>query len=84
MLTSDQARAAYAAGSVAVVAGAGTGKTHMLAHRYLHHLRQGRSPLEVVAVTFTERAADELRARIRRRSCQGDRFAWARNPTCGT
>lgn len=66
MLTSDQARAAYADGSVAVVAGAGTGKTHMLAHRYLHHLRQGRSPLEVVAVTFTERAADELRARIRR------------------
>lgn len=66
MLTSDQARAAYADGSVAVVAGAGTGKTHMLAHRYLHHLRQGRSPLEVVAVTFTERAASELRARIRR------------------
>ncbi len=66
MLTPDQARAAYADGSVAVVAGAGTGKTHMLAHRYLHHLRQGRSPLEVVAVTFTQRAAAELRARIRR------------------
>ncbi len=66
MLTSDQERAALAEGSVAVVAGAGTGKTHMLAYRYLHHLRQGLSPLGIVAVTFTERAADELRARIRR------------------
>lgn len=66
MLTPDQERAALAEGSVAVVAGAGTGKTHMLAYRYLHHLRQGLSPLGIVAVTFTERAADELRARIRR------------------
>ena len=64
-LTPEQARAATASGSVAVVAGAGTGKTKMLAHRYLHHLDQGRSPLEVVAVTFTEKAAAELRSRIR-------------------
>ena len=61
-----QRGAVEARGSVAVVAGAGTGKTHMLARRYLHHLRSGRlRPLEVVAVTFTRRAADELRARIR-------------------
>jgi len=61
-----QRRAVEAGGSVAVVAGAGTGKTHMLARRYLHHLRAaGLRPLEVVAVTFTRRAADELRARIR-------------------
>src|SRR5690606_3358475 len=64
-LTREQARAALAPGSVAVVAGAGTGKTKMLAHRYLHHLEEGLSPLEVVAVTFTEKAAAELRSRIR-------------------
>ncbi len=64
-LTEEQARAAFAAGSVAVVAGAGTGKTKMLAHRYLHHIDEGLSPLQIVAVTFTERAATELRARIR-------------------
>lgn len=65
-LTQEQREAAHAAGSVAVVAGAGTGKTHMLSERYLHHLAEdGLSPLEVVAVTFTERAADELRSRIR-------------------
>lgn len=60
-----QARAATRPGSVAVVAGAGTGKTHMLSHRYLFHLEQGLDPLEIVAVTFTERAAAELRSRIR-------------------
>src|SRR5690606_28947645 len=64
-LTPEQRRAASVPGSIAVVAGAGTGKTKMLAHRYLHHLDQGRSPLEVVAVTFTEKAAAELRSRIR-------------------
>jgi len=60
-----QREAAEAPASVVVTAGAGTGKTHMLARRYLHHLRSGLRPLEVVAVTFTRRAADELRARVR-------------------
>ncbi|HEX7040681.1 MAG TPA: UvrD-helicase domain-containing protein [Trueperaceae bacterium] len=64
-LTPEQARAAFAPGSVAVVAGAGTGKTKMLAHRYLHHIEEGLSPLEVVAATFTDKAAAELRSRIR-------------------
>lgn len=66
-LTAQQQRAVEAPGSVAVVAGAGSGKTHMLVSRYLHHLEAGGlSPLEVVAVTYTEKAAAELRARIRR------------------
>ncbi len=64
-LLPEQRRAATHPGSVAVVAGAGTGKTHMLAHRFLYHLESGLDPLQVVAVTFTERAAAELRARIR-------------------
>jgi ATP-dependent helicase/nuclease subunit A len=64
-LTPEQSQAAYADVSVAVTAGAGTGKTHMLASRFLHHVKTGLSPLEIVAVTFTERAAAELRARIR-------------------
>lgn len=64
-LTNEQERAARAAGSVAVTAGAGTGKTRMLAERYLYHLEAGLSPLEIIAVTFTDKAAMELRARIR-------------------
>ncbi|MEO1375883.1 MAG: UvrD-helicase domain-containing protein [Cyanobacteria bacterium J06635_10] len=64
-LTLQQQAAAYASGSVAVIAGAGTGKTYMLAERYLDHLQANISPLEIVAVTFTEKAAFELRWRIR-------------------
>jgi len=65
-LTEQQQVAAYANFSVAVTAGAGTGKTHMLAERYLHHLMSGYSPLQIVAMTFTEKAAAELRSRIRK------------------
>jgi ATP-dependent helicase/nuclease subunit A len=65
-LTSEQQAAAYAPCSVVITAGAGTGKTHMLAERYLYYLRERNlSPLEIVAVTFTEKAATELRSRIR-------------------
>ncbi|MGL4880650.1 MAG: UvrD-helicase domain-containing protein, partial [Waterburya sp.] len=65
-LTPEQQAAAYAPCSVVITAGAGTGKTHMLAERYLYYLRgRNLSPLEIVAVTFTEKAATELRARIR-------------------
>ena len=64
-LTERQRRAVEASSGVAIVAGAGTGKTHTLGHRYLAHLEAGVSPLSIVAVTFTERAAHELRARVR-------------------
>ena len=65
-LTPEQQAAAYAPCSVVITAGAGTGKTHMLARRYLYYLRERNlSPLEVVAVTFTEKAATELRSRTR-------------------
>ncbi len=47
-------------------AGAGTGKTQLLLTRLLALLRTGRSPLSRVAViTFTEKAAAELRTRLR-------------------
>lgn len=66
-LTEQQQKAAHAANSVVVTAGAGTGKTAMLAERFLHHVKTGGlRPIEIVAVTFTEKAAAELRQRIRR------------------
>jgi ATP-dependent helicase/nuclease subunit A len=70
-LTPQQQAAAYAPNSVAVTAGAGTGKTFMLVERYLYYLREHQlSPLEMVAVTFTEKAAKELRSRIRQAVAQ--------------
>ena len=48
-------------------AGAGTGKTQLLVNRLLGILRSGRSSLNRIAViTFTEKAAEELRVRTRR------------------
>ena len=78
-LTSQQEQAATSATSVAITAGAGTGKTYMLAGRYLFHLReQNLSPLQIVAMTFTDKAATELRSRIRQTVQQEapERFDW--------
>jgi ATP-dependent helicase/nuclease subunit A len=48
-----------------VLASAGTGKTRKLVDVYLELLERGVDPLRIVAVTFTERAAAEMRERIR-------------------
>jgi len=48
-----------------VLASAGTGKTRKLVEVYLELLERGVDPLRIVAVTFTEKAAAEMRDRIR-------------------
>jgi len=47
-----------------VVAGAGTGKTRVTVHRLVHLIRGGIAPDRLLAVTFTNRAAVELRDRV--------------------
>jgi len=47
-----------------VTAGAGAGKTTCLKDTYLGLLRQGLRPGQIVAITFTEKAAEELRQRV--------------------
>lgn len=57
--------AAYGAGSLLIVAGAGTGKTTTLAHRVAHLVARGVPPGRILLLTFTRRSARQMVDRVR-------------------
>jgi ATP-dependent helicase/nuclease subunit A len=65
-LDDSQMQAATADGHVVVTAGAGSGKTRTLVGRYLALLEEGVPLRSIAAITFTDKAAREMRTRIRR------------------
>src|SRR5690242_10302065 len=65
-LNPAQLRAVQAASPLLILAGAGTGKTHTLAHRVARLLGQGTRPERILLLTFSRRAACEMTRRARR------------------
>jgi DNA helicase-2/ATP-dependent DNA helicase PcrA len=51
-------------GPLLIIAGAGAGKTKTLTYRILHLIQQGVEPRKILAITFTNKAAKEMKERV--------------------
>lgn len=76
-LDEQQRRAVLHEGGAAIVlAGAGTGKTRVLTYRIAYLIAQGVSPHAIVALTFTNKAADTMRTRLEKLVGEPARQVW--------
>jgi DNA helicase II / ATP-dependent DNA helicase PcrA len=64
-LDADQRKAVlHGSGPLLLIAGAGSGKTRAIVARIVHLVQNGAPPQRIVGITFTNRAAEEMRERV--------------------
>jgi DNA helicase II / ATP-dependent DNA helicase PcrA len=77
-LNPEQARAVeHIDGPLLIFAGAGSGKTRVIVHRVAHLIHQGVNPYKILCLTFTNKAANEMKLRLQTLLGQGDIPVWA-------
>ncbi|MEK7610286.1 MAG: UvrD-helicase domain-containing protein [Patescibacteria group bacterium] len=62
----QQRVAEHQSGPLLVLAGAGAGKTKAIVHRIKHLIERGLEPDKIVAITFTNKAAEEMNQRVKK------------------
>jgi superfamily I DNA/RNA helicase len=72
VLSPSQAKAVTATGVQLILAGPGSGKTRVISEKILHLIQQGVKPENILALTFSDKAAHEMLERLEKQANTSD------------